>query len=133
MGDAVREYHKNYAKINKERLKAMRLLRRDKERESLRKYAKKNRALFNALGSKRKALQRRAIPVWADFKLIETFYQKAKEMSRATGVEYEVDHIVPIKSQYVCGLHCQQNLQVLTSEQNNSKGNRSWPDMPLTY
>ena len=130
MGDKIREYHKNYAAANKDRLKAKRLLRREKERQSLRRYSKKNRALMNALHSKRKALQKRAIPIWADYKLINAFYRVARELTEATGVDHEVDHIVPIKSKIVCGLHCQQNLQILTATENNKKGNRVWPDMP---
>lgn len=42
----------------------------------------------------------------------------------------EVDHIVPIKSDIVCGLHCIDNFQLMTREDNARKGNRFWPDMP---
>ena len=36
----------------------------------------------------------------------------------------EVDHIYPIVSDEVCGLHTLENLQYLTKYDNASKGNR---------
>ena len=36
----------------------------------------------------------------------------------------EVDHVVPLQSKFVCGLHCEANLQVITKSKNASKCNR---------
>jgi hypothetical protein len=47
-----------------------------------------------------------------------------------TGVKWQVDHIVPLISKLVCGLHNEFNLRVITAMENNVKGNRYWPDMP---
>lgn len=69
-------------------------------------------------------------PAWASKEKIAEIYRKASELKRETGVEYAVDHIVPIKSDLVCGLHCEANLQILTKSDNSKKGNRWWPDMP---
>jgi hypothetical protein len=49
---------------------------------------------------------------------------------KTTGIAYQVDHIIPLQSKYVCGLHNEFNLRVITAKENNIKGNRFWPDMP---
>lgn len=61
---------------------------------------------------------------------VQAFYELAKEMTEKTGVRHHVDHIVPLKSRIVCGLHNEFNLQVITAEENIRKHNRSWPEMP---
>jgi len=67
---------------------------------------------------------RHSTPVWEDKKHILKYYQMA------TRLGLEVDHIVPINSKLVCGLHCLANFQFLNRKDNASKGNRFWPDMP---
>jgi hypothetical protein len=64
---------------------------------------------------------------WANQSKIEAFYQEAKRLSRQTGVEHHVDHIYPMISCFMCGLHVEGNLQILTAAENCSKGNRTWP------
>lgn len=64
------------------------------------------------------------IPGWFEEDKVRTVYAKARELGMT------VDHIVPTKSDVVCGLHCWDNLQLLTRGANASKGNRSWPDQP---
>lgn len=74
--------------------------------------------------------KRKATPKWADIKVMRVLYAKAKEWQRITGIEWHVDHVVPIRSDIVCGLHTWDNLQVLAGGVNLSKLNRAWPDMP---
>lgn len=58
-----------------------------------------------------------SIPMWADWDEIEKIYENCPK-------GYEVDHIIPLQSKYVCGLHTQDNLQYLTPRENRQKGNR---------
>lgn len=65
------------------------------------------------------------------FQLVESeVYELAVIRTSMTGILHEVDHIVPLTSAVVCGLHNEHNLRVLSASMNRSKGNRYWPDMP---
>jgi hypothetical protein len=76
------------------------------------------------MNAARRSLKRQATPSWSETEKIVLLYEKASEFGM------HVDHVVPLKSKYVCGLHCWANLQLLGSVENISKGNKYWPDMP---
>ena len=106
----------------------------ESRREYARNFAKANRGVYTAQVVKRRLKQRLAVPKWAtteleDFAILE-LYDKSKRLGEITGKVFHVDHIVPIVSDFVCGLHCLSNLQILESTTNLSKSNRYWPDMP---
>lgn len=85
-------------------------------------------------GAAKHALQRRssleqATPQWADQEKIRRIYEMRDIATAMTGIQHHVDHLVPLNSDRVCGLHVENNLQVSPALDNISKGNRSWPDM----
>lgn len=72
----------------------------------------------------------KAIPKWAKLEKIAEIYARCRFMTEITGDVYHVDHIVPLRSPLVCGLHCEQNLRVIPGLENSTKSNFHWPDMP---
>lgn len=73
---------------------------------------------------RREADKIKAMPVWADRDRILEIYCQA----RASGLS--VDHIVPLRSPIVCGLHVEHNLDLIPAYDNAVKRNCFWPDMP---
>jgi len=58
---------------------------------------------------------------------IKLVYSTCTKLTKTTGIQHHVDHIYPLTSDWVCGLHVENNLQILTEAENISKGNRVWP------
>ena len=102
----------------------------ERVREHYIKWQRKNPGKVNAQGMRRYARKLRALPVWAEVEEICRVYEKARQLSEETGIQHHVDHIVPLQSKVVCGLHCEANLQIITAGENQRKNNRWWPDMP---
>lgn len=106
------------------------LRNRDKRIAKSRLWNVNNKERFAAREAARRASRQMATPSWADEAAIHSVYRWAGLLSKQSGKKYEVDHIVPLKSDFVCGLHVQHNLQILPKSENVSKLNRRWPDMP---
>lgn len=53
---------------------------------------------------------------------VAELYIKARRLTLETGVEYCVDHIIPLAHSDVCGLHTAANLQVIPASKNRRKG-----------
>lgn len=79
-------------------------------------------------GVRRKRAKDRSTPEWADLDKVRGFYEASQALS-ASGEKYHVDHIVPLTSKLVCGLHNEFNLRVLPAIDNLKKHNKHWPDM----
>lgn len=99
-------------------------------RAIMRKWSQANRATINVIKAKRSAAHRKATPGWANKEVMRAIYAESLRLTRETGIKHHVDHIVPLVSDLVCGLHCEFNLQILPGLENQSKSNRWWPDMP---
>lgn len=72
----------------------------------------------------------RATPAWANEFFLAEAYELAARRTAATGVCWEVDHLVPLQGRAVCGLHVENNIAVIPQSINCAKSNRRWPDMP---
>ncbi len=75
----------------------------------------------------RYASKTQSTPAWlteAHYELFNLIYAEAKELTKTTGVQYHVDHIVPLRGKTVCGLHVPWNLRPIPARENRQKKNR---------
>lgn len=132
--DKGKAYSADYRARHPERRRATcaRYRAKNTQRESLYRkiYAAKNKDRLAAKSSLRRAVKLMATPAWADKVAIEDIYSFAMRVSADTKIEHHVDHIVPLISDTVCGLHCEANLRVIPATENQRKSNRFWPHMP---
>ena len=126
--EASKAAGKRYYEKNKVAVKARANARPPEERRRARnKHKEANPELYKALTSVRKRRHRDATPKWITTgqKLaIRQLYLQAMDLTRLTGERYVVDHIVPLISDEVCGLHVPWNLRVITQEENLRKSNK---------
>jgi len=78
--------------------------------------------------ARRRWFIKRARPAWADRGATRALYAEAKRFTHETGVKHHVDHIYPIISDTICGLHVPANLRIVTATVNCAKSNR-WEEV----
>jgi hypothetical protein len=123
-----KEHYLANREANIEQARAYSQANKEAVAERKKAYRKANPHIINAIRAKRRATKQQATPAWADLEAIKEMYQLAV-IFNSTGINLQVDHIVPLQSDRVCGLHCEANLQLLPASDNMKKGNRYWPDM----
>lgn len=140
-------YKKKY-ELNKEKIKARTLAYYHKNKETIipkmreqgkkyraenkEKWQEKNKKWWAANPEKRTAYlaKRRAkhrVPKWVDKEerfLINEAYSLAKLRAKITGIEWHVDHIIPLLADKASGLHTIYNLQVIPAKLNYLKNNK---------
>lgn len=126
------EYFPKWVERNKTRVRELSVLRTKKWRGANSELIKEraNSAEGRAYRAARRAANKLATPSWANKFFISEVYALAKLREKVCGGKWHVDHIVPLKSSIVCGLHWEGNMQVIPAKSNSSKGNRHWPGMP---
>lgn len=127
--ESVRKTQKKYRDNNREKVMAMQRAWKEKNKDHMKEYRRNRLSEYAAHAAKRRAKVLLAMPSWCELTAIEGLYALAKVLTEETGAQHEIDHIVPLQSPRVCGLHCLANLQILEMRHNQSKGNRHWPDM----
>lgn len=118
--DKYKERTKLWAKKNPEKYKLNCIMgSRRRRKENPEKHIEEQRL--------RRSRVKMATPSWLskkDFEQMNQLYKIARSLTKVSGVDYTVDHIIPIKNKVVCGLHVPNNLQILTRSQNCAKAQK---------
>jgi len=129
---SVVSYLQSYCKVcHKVRMKEPTLRWQSKNPDVVRKNARlwksKNKDRVASHAATRRASKINATPPWLTSqhnRQITEFYWLAKDVSAVSEQPYHVDHIVPLTSEHVCGLHVPWNLQILPADLNVGKSNK---------
>jgi hypothetical protein len=119
-------YIENKEKIDQYKI-AYRLTHKDKMSSYQRKYNQENAAKRNARNQKRKAAKLNRVPKWLtsfDLEKIQEYHDYANLFTETSGIQYDVDHIIPLLGKNISGLHCPENLQIIMHQENIEKGNK---------
>ncbi len=128
--DQIAEKKRKYYQDNKDTINKRTLAYYHNNREHiLEKRAKRRttpewKALNNVQNGARQARTKQATPKWANQEKIQSIYLEARTLEQQDGIKRNVDHIIPLTNNLVCGLHCHDNLQILTLNENLEKGNK---------
>ena len=118
--------NENYIK-NKEKIlnngKKRRIEKKEEINKCIKEWKKNNQHKVSAYFAKRRASKLNAAVKWANSFYINEIYKLATLRTKMTNIQWHVDHIVPLINKNVCGLHCEQNLQVIPAVENLRKGN----------
>ena len=120
---------KAWAERNPEKIKASSIKAgaawHERNPEYLKEHYKANKVRYVAARARRRAAQESATPAWLtaiDKAMIQEMYDVSAARFVQTGIKHHVDHIVPINGKKVSGMHVPWNLQVITAQENLSKG-----------
>ena len=109
-----KEYRSDVAKENK----------RERQRQRYRERTAEHRAYF----AERAGKMCQTVLSDAHREAMQRIYEECRQRTHNTGIQHHVDHIFPIAGKHSCGLHAPWNLQILTQQENDAKGNKMPPD-----
>ena len=92
-----------------------------------RHYRELNRESCMARNKARRAAKANAIPKWygeLDTLVMEEAYSLCLIRTAETGINWHMDHMIPLRADAVCGLHVWNNIQVIPARMNLAKRNR---------
>lgn len=95
-----------------------------RKREYDREWRQANKPHLLAKARLRQTHVARATPKWANLDAIRAVYEQAAQLTAETGAKHHVDHYYPLKGRLVCGLHVENNLQIITADANWRKANK---------
>ena len=118
--DRKKYYEEYYQRNKKAKLEYQKIRRQTLGKEYFsrlqKEYYIKNHHMMSFKKALRRSRKKQATPFWSDLDKIQEIYKNCPS-------DMTVDHIIPITSPIVCGLHVSWNLQYLTRSENSKKGN----------
>jgi hypothetical protein len=122
---------RNWYYSNTERISKLAAIWRDNNRARMsataRAYRQNNPGKVRAKKNLREIAKAQRTPTWLsplDLWMMEEIYILSELRTRLTGVQCNVDHIIPLRGKKVSGLHVPSNLQIIPAKLNFVKGNR---------
>jgi|9_EtaG_2_1085328.scaffolds.fasta_scaffold21545_2 hypothetical protein len=128
-----RNYNKNKERYNERSTKWYKN-NKAKHIELMCKHRENNRGWYRDYWAKRRALLMKSIPDFVigcdiESKRIKDTYELCTRITKATGIEHHVDHMIPLSKG---GWHWSANLQILTAHENVTKHAKVNPDVKKT-
>lgn len=102
-----------YRKKNPEKVKTFQKRYRENNPDKLKEHFLRRKYQIN-----------QATVSWANKEKIKEIYKERNRLIRETGLMYNVDHIIPLLNDKVCGLHVENNLQIIKDSENFIKNNK---------
>ena len=153
--DSIRERHRGYDRENSENIARRKRKYREENREEIalksrdryllnrearaefdRDYRKRNPDKVASKRMRRRATELNSKPSWygeLDEFLVREAFELAAIRLTETGIEWELDHMIPLQARECRGLHCADNLQLIPKVFNREKGNRLALTKPLEW
>lgn len=120
--ERARQYHQISRERHREKRNAVARNWRLKNKHRVAEYNAAYRSLlWGETNSGRATTLAIRTPKWASKEAIAAKYREARELAEQTGVEHHVDHIIPLCGPLVCGLHVENNLNVVQGVLNLQK------------
>jgi len=104
-----------------------RALNKERHLQTMKEWRASNKHLVNELSNNRRCAELTATPPWINRLEIREIYKESQILTVETGIMHHVDHIHPLRHPFICGLNVPCNLQILTAEENQKKGNKFTP------
>lgn len=114
--DKMRKYQKEWTLRNKEQ-----------SVKAIKKWKLENKEALDESSAKRRAIKENAMASWygeLDELVMREAFSLAKLRKQATGIDWHIDHMIPLQAKECCGLHCASNIQVIPAKLNVTKINK---------